>query len=174
MKRINFFRCRNEMITASFLLQSILPGMPVDGGELPAVRLLNMAVSTADSSGGDYKFVFHTGKGMAIATGTISAWNGTSGIYTLYGLGVPGSENDTTGIYVNGVKSFTMKVIPRPLTCDTTIGIDRKVGDSYIFWVKPETTRTPRLRLTRQTARCCKRASLKMPIQTLKDGITAA
>ena len=34
------------------------------------------------------------------------------GTYTLYGLGAPGSAHDTTGIYVNGVKLFTMKVVP--------------------------------------------------------------
>ena len=51
---------------------------------------------------------------------------------------MPGSENETTGVYVNGVKFFTMKAVPRSLTCDTIVGIDRKVGDSYIFWVKPD------------------------------------
>ena len=85
-------------------------------------------------------FAFLAGNGKAIATDTVSVWNPETreGTYTLYGLGAPGSEHDTTGIYVNGVKLFTMKVVPRPLTSDTTVDFAMQVGGTYQFWVKPD------------------------------------
>ena len=85
-------------------------------------------------------FAFLAGNGKAIATDTVAAWNPETreGTYTLYGLGAPGSAHDTTGIYVNGVKLFTMKVVPRPLTSDTTVDFSMQVGGTYQFWVKPD------------------------------------
>ena len=85
-------------------------------------------------------FAFLAGNGKAIATDTVSVWNPETreGTYTLYGLGAPGSAHDTTGIYVNGVKLFTMKVVPRPLTSDTTVDFAMSVGQTYQFWVKPD------------------------------------
>ena len=85
-------------------------------------------------------FAFLAGNGKAIATDTVAAWNPETkqGTYTLYGLGAPGSAHDTTGIYVNGVKLFTMKVVPRPLTSDTTVDFAMSVGQTYQFWVKPD------------------------------------
>ena len=85
-------------------------------------------------------FAFLAGNGKAIATDTVSVWNPETreGTYTLYGLGAPGTAHDTTGIYVNGVKLFTMKVVPRPLTSDTTVDFAMQVGGTYQFWVKPD------------------------------------
>ena len=85
-------------------------------------------------------FAFLAGNGKAIATDTVAAWNPETkqGTYTLYGLGAPGSAHDTTGIYVNGVKLFTMRVVPRPLTSDTTVDFAMPVGQTYQFWVKPD------------------------------------
>ena len=85
-------------------------------------------------------FAFLAGNGKAIATDTVAAWNPETreGTYTLYGLGAPGTAHDTTGIYVNGVKLFTMKVVPRPLTSDTTVDFAMQVGGTYQFWVKPD------------------------------------
>ena len=85
-------------------------------------------------------FAFLAGNGKAIATDTVSVWNPETreGTYTLYGLGAPGTAHDTTGIYVNGVKLFTMKVVPRPLTSDTTVDFAMHVGQTYQFWVKPD------------------------------------
>ena len=85
-------------------------------------------------------FAFLAGNGKSIATDTVAAWNPETkqGTYTLYGLGAPGTANDTTGIYVNGVKLFTMRVVPRPLTSDTTVDFAMSVGQTYQFWVKPD------------------------------------
>ena len=85
-------------------------------------------------------FAFMAGNGKAIATDTVSAWNPATrkGTYTLYGLGAPETANDTTGIYVNGVKLFTMQVVERPLTSDTTVDFSMQVGQTYQFWVKPD------------------------------------
>ena len=85
-------------------------------------------------------FALTAGNGKSIATDTVSAWNPATkrGTYTLYGLGAPGTVNDTTGIYVNGVKLFSMKVVPRPLTSDTTVDFAMSVGQTYQFWVKPD------------------------------------
>ncbi len=85
-------------------------------------------------------FAFLAGNGKAIATDTVAAWNPETreGTYTLYGLGAPGSAHDTTGIYVNGVKLFSMQVVPRPLTSDTTVDFAMQVGGTYQFWVKPD------------------------------------
>ena len=85
-------------------------------------------------------FAFLAGNGKAIATDTVAAWNPETreGTYTLYGLGAPGTAHDTTGIYVNGVKLFSMQVVPRPLTSDTTVDFAMSVGQTYQFWVKPD------------------------------------
>ena len=85
-------------------------------------------------------FALTAGNGKSIATDTVSAWNPATkrGTYTLYGLGAPGTVNDTTGIYVNGVKLFSMKVVERPLTSDTTVDFAMRVGQTYQFWVKPD------------------------------------
>ena len=85
-------------------------------------------------------FAFLAGNGKAIATDTVAAWNPETreGTYTLYGLGAPGTAHDTTGIYVNGVKLFSMQVVPRPLTSDTTVDFAMQVGGTYQFWVKPD------------------------------------
>ena len=85
-------------------------------------------------------FALTAGNGKSIATDTVTAWNPATreGTYTLYGLGAPGTAHDTTGIYVNGVKLFSMKVVPRPLTSDTTVDFAMHVGQTYQFWVKPD------------------------------------
>ncbi len=85
-------------------------------------------------------FAFLAGNGKAIATDTVVPWNPETreGTYTLYGLGAPDTAHGTTGIYVNGVKLFTMKVVPRPLTSDTTVDFAMSVGQTYQFWVKPD------------------------------------
>ena len=79
-------------------------------------------------------FDYTTGNDKVGQTDTVTAWNGTSGLYQIYANGAVGSS---TGLYVNGQKVFMINVIDRPFTADTTIDIVKHVGDSYIFGVTP-------------------------------------
>ena len=110
---------------------------PDDVIEIPQSSCFQVVFTNENDLDG---FTLTAGNGKSIATDTVSAWNPATrkGTYTLYGLGAPGTANDTTGIYVNGVKLFTMKVVPRPLTSDTTIDFAMSVGQTYQFWVKPD------------------------------------
>ena len=110
---------------------------PDDVIEIPQSSCFQVVFTNENDLDG---FTLTAGNGKAIATDTVSVWNPETkqGTYTLYGLGAPGSAHDTTGIYVNGVKLFTMKVVPRPLTSDTTVDFAMSVGQTYQFWVKPD------------------------------------
>ncbi len=110
---------------------------PDDVIEIPQSSCFQVVFTNENDLDG---FALTAGNGKAIATDTVAAWNPETktGTYTLYGLGAPGSAHDTTGIYVNGVKLFTMKVVPRPLTSDTTVDFTMSVGQTYQFWVKPD------------------------------------
>ena len=110
---------------------------PDDVIEIPQSSCFQVVFTNENDLDG---FALTAGNGKAIATDTVAAWNPETkqGTYTLYGLGAPGTANDTTGIYVNGVKVFSMKVVPRPLTSDTTVDFAMHVGQTYQFWVKPD------------------------------------
>ena len=110
---------------------------PDDVIEIPQSSCFQVVFTNENDLDG---FALTAGNGKSIATDTVAAWNPETkqGTYTLYGLGAPGTANDTTGIYVNGVKLFTMRVVPRPLTSDTTVDFAMSVGQTYQFWVKPD------------------------------------
>lgn len=79
-------------------------------------------------------FFYNSGNGKVIQTGTAAKWNGTSGVYSIYAHGKVGEK---TGIYVNGVMLFSVKIVARPFTSDTTVDFNLRVGQTYIFYVKP-------------------------------------
>ena len=110
---------------------------PDDVIEIPQSSCFQVVFTNENDLDG---FALTAGNGQSIATDTVTPWNPATkqGTYTLYGLGAPGSEHDTTGIYVNGVKLFTMQVVERPLTSDTTVDFSMQVGQTYQFWVKPD------------------------------------
>ena len=75
-------------------------------------------------------FSYNAGNGQVGGTNTIAKWNGTSGTYQAYAAGKVGEK---TGMYVNGVKLFTLEVTARPFTSDTTLTTPVQVGHPYTF-----------------------------------------
>ena len=80
-------------------------------------------------------FDYTVGNDKVGGTNTITRWNGTSGKYQIYAAGAVGSQ---TGVYVNGVKLFTIEVTERPFTSDTTLDMSLKVGTPYMFRITPD------------------------------------
>ena len=80
-------------------------------------------------------FDYTVGNDKVGGTNTIARWNGTSGKYQIYAAGAVGSQ---TGVYVNGVKLFTIEVTERPFTSDTTLDMSLKVGTPYMFRITPD------------------------------------
>ena len=67
-------------------------------------------------------------------TNTISAWNGTSGVYEVYAAGGVGEQ---ASMWANGQRIFQIRVTSRPFTSDTTMDFDLKVGNTYTFAINP-------------------------------------
>lgn len=93
---------------------------------VPQSMAFNFAISSEETQPFDYT----VGDGSIGGTNTNTVWNGTSGSYQIYAAGAVGAQ---TGVYVNGIKIFTLEVGDRPFESDTTINMDLKVGQKYQF-----------------------------------------
>lgn len=78
-------------------------------------------------------FGYNAGNGGVGGTNTIAKWNGASGTYQAYAAGKVGEK---TGMYVNGIKLFTLEVTARPFTSDTTLTTPVQVGHPYTFRIQ--------------------------------------
>lgn len=77
---------------------------------------------------------YHAANGDVAGTNTISAWNGTSGVYEVYAAGGVGEQ---ASMWANGQRIFQIRVTSRPFTSDTTMDFDLKVGNTYTFAINP-------------------------------------
>jgi hypothetical protein len=75
-----------------------------------------------------------TGNDKVAQTNTVSAWNGTSGVYTIYTNGAVGSK---VGVYAAGHKVFQVEITDRPFKCDTSVDFTMKAGKTYTFKITP-------------------------------------
>ena len=94
---------------------------------VPQSMAFNFAISSEETVD---SFDYTVGNGSIGGTNTNTVWNGTSGSYQIYAAGAVGAQ---TGVYVNGIKIFTLEVADRPFESDTTINMDLKVGQKYQF-----------------------------------------
>ena len=79
------------------------------------------------------KLSFVSGNGKVVQTHLFKSWkDGMSGEYGIYGIGAVGK---TAGVYANGHRLFTVKLVARPFTSDTNMTVTRKVGQKYTFKV---------------------------------------
>lgn len=95
--------------------------------EVPQSMAFNFSISSADTV---ENFDYTVGNDHVGGTNTNTVWNGTEGSYQIYAAGAVDSE---TGVYVNGIRIFTLKVGARPFTSDTTLDVDLNVGQKYQF-----------------------------------------
>ncbi len=95
--------------------------------EVPQSMAFNFDISSAETVS---SFDYTVGNGSIGGTNTNTVWNGTSGSYQIYAAGAVGAQ---TGVYVNGIKIFTLEVADRPFESDTTLNMDLKVGQKYQF-----------------------------------------
>ena len=95
--------------------------------EVPQSMAFNFSISSADTV---ENFDYTVGNDHVGGTNTNTVWNGTEGSYQIYAAGAVDAE---TGVYVNGIKIFTLKVGARPFTSDTTLDVDLNVGQKYQF-----------------------------------------
>ena len=87
----------------------------------------------ADKAGiSDINYV--TGNDKVAQTNTVSAWNGTSGVYTIYTNGAVGSK---VGVYAAGHRVFQVEITDRPFKCDTSVDFSMKAGKTYTFKITP-------------------------------------
>ena len=78
---------------------------------------------------------FAAGNDAVSETRLYTAYKDGKASYGAYGHGKAGQ---TTGIYVNGVKLFEVKVVKAPYTSDTTVNISsKKHGEMYWFRITP-------------------------------------
>ena len=105
--------------------------------EVPQSMAFNFSISSADTV---ENFDYTTGNGEIGGTNTNTVWNGTEGSYQIYAAGDVDSE---TGVYVNGIKIFTLKVGARPFTSDTTLDVDLNVGQKYQFEITLDNPEAP-------------------------------
>ena len=75
-----------------------------------------------------------TGNDKVAQTNTVSAWNGTSGVYTIYTNGAVGSK---VGVFANGKRVFQVEIKDRPFKCDTSVDFSMKAGKTYTFKITP-------------------------------------
>jgi hypothetical protein len=75
-----------------------------------------------------------TGNDKVAQTNTVSAWNGTSGVYTIYTNGAVGSK---VGVYAAGKRVFQVEITDRPFKCDTSVDFSMKAGKTYTFKITP-------------------------------------
>ena len=94
---------------------------------VPQSMAFNFAISSEETVD---SFDYTVGNGSIGGTNTNTVWNGTSGQYQIYAAGAVGAQ---TGVYVNGIKIFTLEVADRPFESDTTLNMDLKVGQKYQF-----------------------------------------
>ena len=94
---------------------------------VPQSMAFNFAISSEETVD---SFDYTVGNGSIGGTNTNTVWNGTSGSYQIYAAGAVGAQ---TGVYVNGIKIFTLEVADRPFESDTTLNMDLKVGQKYQF-----------------------------------------
>ena len=94
---------------------------------VPQSMAFNFAISSEETVD---SFDYTVGNGSVGGTNTNTVWNGTSGQYQIYAAGAVGAQ---TGVYVNGIKIFTLEVADRPFESDTTLNMDLKVGQKYQF-----------------------------------------
>jgi hypothetical protein len=78
---------------------------------------------------------YFTGDDKTAQTGTVSAWDGTSGVYTIYTNGAVGSK---TGVFAGGHKVFVVEIKDRPFKCDTSVDFSMKAGKTYTFKITPK------------------------------------
>ncbi|WP_413778023.1 beta strand repeat-containing protein [Caproicibacterium sp. XB1] len=91
------------------------------------------------SNGTISNIAYSTGNDKVAQTGTVSAWNGTAGEYTIYANGKVG---DKVGVYANGKKVFQVEIVDRPFTSDTTVDFAMKAGSKYQFKIIPNADTT--------------------------------
>ena len=78
---------------------------------------------------------FVAGNDAVSETRLYTAYKDGKASYGAYGHG---KEGQTTGLYVNGVKLFEVKVVKAPYTSDTTVNItNKKHGEMYWFKITP-------------------------------------
>jgi len=89
---------------------------------------------TSGTSFPESQLDYHAANGEVAGTNTISAWNGTSGVYEVYAAGGVGEQ---ASMWANGQRIFQIRVTSRPFTSDTTIDFNLKVGQTYTFAINP-------------------------------------
>ena len=89
---------------------------------------------TSGTSFPESQLDYHAANGDVAGTNTISAWNGTSGVYEVYAAGGVGEQ---ASMWANGQRIFQIRVTSRPFTSDTTMDFDLKVGNTYTFAINP-------------------------------------
>lgn len=99
------------------------------------------------AQGNTIPFYVHSGKttdaSFAVGNNKVSATrlfdefaNGTA-YYGVYGSGKVSTE---TGVYVNGIKLFTVKNTKAPYISDTTMNISKVAGQTYWFCITPDSS----------------------------------
>lgn len=86
-------------------------------------------------SGIETDSTFTAGNGAVFQTRILQKYNNGSADYGVYVTGTPGEK---TGIYVNGVKLFEVKITPASYRSDTTGNMtDKTSGQTYWFKIMP-------------------------------------
>lgn len=116
----------------------------IPAAEKPPVASVSGTVEVAQgnvvlfdvTSGKSTDASFAAGNDAVSETRLYTAYKDGKASYGAYGHG---KEGQTTGIYVNGVKLFDVKVVKAPYKSDTTVNItNKKHGAMYWFEITPD------------------------------------
>ncbi len=78
---------------------------------------------------------FSAGNSAVLGTRVYHSFANGEAYYGIYG---GGKLNAQAGVYANGVKLLTVKMVKAPYTSDTTVDVQKKQGQVYWFSVKPD------------------------------------
>ena len=78
---------------------------------------------------------FSAGNSAVLGTRVYHGFANGEAYYGIYG---GGKLNAQAGVYANGVKLLTVKMVKAPYTSDTTVDVQKKQGQVYWFSVKPD------------------------------------